>query len=166
MAEQQGIFQSDLYPNTLRDSGILTWNIKENIVHADCNVAEHFGLNANACEHGVPVEDFLARVHEADRILVVRDVTDRNTSPHPRRSSFRALNSAGQYSLISLMGTLFRDIPGNPVQFAGIVTLEGAAQNQSFKLMDACLNAREIAITSGNELAAGTLDLLIGVLGG
>ncbi|WP_170977329.1 PAS domain-containing protein [Halorussus salinisoli] len=47
--------------------GTWAWNVREDAVTADKYIAESYGMDPEEATAGVPVEEFLARVHEADQ---------------------------------------------------------------------------------------------------
>jgi signal transduction histidine kinase len=47
--------------------GTWTWDVRENVVAADEYLAEWYGVDPEEATSGVPIENFFASVHEADR---------------------------------------------------------------------------------------------------
>jgi PAS domain-containing protein len=139
------------------ESGVFTWDIQSNRVYADSAMAALFGLAPGKAAAGLPVEDFLMRLHDQDRSDVAKQIRDSILTGMPYHTEYRVENVRGEYIRVTAVGRCFRDATGNPSHFAGIVFEAAAAQANS--LIAHCLSAYEMARAQNNQ-AVAKLQLL------
>lgn len=112
---------ADIEPCQLEEVGIWTWSIDSNMVFADTAVAKLFGLEQQDTLRGLPLEEYLARVHVSDRPRLARSIRRAIIDAMPYREEYRVHDRNGIARLVMAHGRCFRDRSGNPVHYAGIV---------------------------------------------
>ncbi|EJJ28423.1 PAS domain-containing protein [Rhizobium sp. CF142] len=103
------------------DAGIYTWDIVRNLVFADSALAGLFGLDPEATVHGLPLEDYLARVHPDDRPDLAKKISEVIVADIAQQNTYRVQGRDGRYRLVAAFGRAFRDQSGSPVLYSGIV---------------------------------------------
>ncbi|MBB3590779.1 PAS domain-containing protein [Rhizobium sp. BK529] len=111
----------ETFEDVASDAGIYTWDIVRNLVFADSALAELFGLDPNATVRGLPLEDYLARVHPDDRPGLAKKISEVLVADIAQQSTYRVLGRDGRYRMVAAFGRAFRDQSGSPVLYSGIV---------------------------------------------
>ncbi|WDZ81965.1 PAS domain-containing protein (plasmid) [Ensifer adhaerens] len=109
------------------DSGIFTWDITQDLVYADSALAELFGLVAEETNRGLPLKNYLDRVHPEDRAYVAKQITNTIVGERAQQSTYRVKTRNGKYVCVIAFGRCFRDRNDTPVLYSGMVVLESAA---------------------------------------
>jgi PAS domain-containing protein len=117
----------DLTDTDTADSGIFTWDITQDLVYADSALAEHFGLVAEETKRGLPLKNYLERVHPDDRAYVAKQITDTIVGARAQQSIYRVKGRNGLYVSVIVFARCFRDRNDIPVLYSGMVVLESAA---------------------------------------
>ncbi len=107
------------------EAGIFAWDLSKNLVYGDSALASLFGLSAKETAHGLPVEDYLERVHPDDRPRLAKVIRDTILSQLPLQESYRAQQRNGIYVAVVCFGRSFSDRSGIPVLYSGIVVPAG-----------------------------------------
>lgn len=107
------------------DVGLFSWDIAENILHADSALAELFGLDPLEAEHGLPIEVYLERVHPDDRPRLAKVISQSITQHTNQNEKYRVKKVDGNYVDVESFARAFRDRSGNPVRYVGIVVRSG-----------------------------------------
>ncbi|MGF9567762.1 PAS domain-containing protein [Neorhizobium sp. BT27B] len=103
------------------DACFFTWDVPDNLLYADGALARLFGMAEASAEQGLPIEDYLARVHPEDLPRLAKAIRDSIVEHTAQQENYRVLNSDGRYVSVSSFGKGFRDKTGAPVRYVGIV---------------------------------------------
>ncbi|MDP9840500.1 PAS domain-containing protein [Neorhizobium huautlense] len=103
------------------DAGFFTWDVPDNLLYADGALARLFGIDEVLAEQGLPIEDYLARVHQDDLARLAKAIRDSIVEHTAQQEHYRVLNAAGRYVNVCSFGRGFRDQDGVPVRYVGIV---------------------------------------------
>lgn len=105
---------------TAADLGTWTWDLQNNKVYADHNVARLFGIPEGDA-NGAPAEVFLTRLHPKDiqrgRQLLQHSID----TGQPYRDSYRVRRQDGSYRHILARGKVEYDKDGKPIWLPGAV---------------------------------------------
>lgn len=143
-------------PSTL-DSGVFTWDVATDQFFADSAFALLFGLDPVETMSGLPMEQYLGRVHPEDKARVAKAVHEAVVSGHPCQQNYRVRSAKGIYTEIMAFGRCFRNVDGTPSQYAGIVFPVVPIVDESVALQDLCAQAHRAALKSGRLDIARTL---------
>ena len=111
----------ETFEDVASDAGIYTWDIVRNLVFADSALAELFGLDAAATVRGLPLADYLARVHPDDRPQLAKKISGVLVADIAQQNTYRVRGRDGQYRMVAAFGRAFRDDSGSPILYSGIV---------------------------------------------
>jgi PAS domain-containing protein len=103
------------------EAGIYTWCLDNDTFYGDTAVASLFGLDPVATITGLPVAEYIARVHPDDQALVARTISDAVIDGLPYQAEYRVVDAAGVVRQVISFGRCFRDKIGFPAHYAGIV---------------------------------------------
>ncbi|MBB3656686.1 PAS domain S-box-containing protein [Rhizobium sp. BK650] len=117
----EAVYSFEAFEEAACDAGIYTWDVVKNLVFADSALAELFGLDPAATVHGLPLEDYLARVHPDDRPQLAKTISEVLVADIAQQSTYRVQGRDGRYRMVEAFGRAFRDHSGSPVLYSGIV---------------------------------------------
>lgn len=118
----------EIFGEDLPDAGFFTWDIPGNMLYADGALASLFGLSSEDAGQGLPIEDYLARVHPDDVSHLGKAIRDSIVAHRPQQETYRVLNADGFYRSVTCFGRGFRDREGEPVRYVGIVVPSDEAE--------------------------------------
>ncbi len=143
------------------DSGVFTWDIASDQFFADSAFACLFGLDASDTMIGLPMRQYLDRVHPDDKPRVAKAVHEAVISGYPCQQNYRVRSANGCYTEIMAFGRCFRNADGTPSQYAGIVFPVVPVVEDSAALQELCLQAHRAALKSGRlDIARSLRDVL------
>ncbi|MBN7808357.1 PAS domain-containing protein [Agrobacterium rosae] len=114
-------YQTQIFRTELPDAGFYTWDVPENVLYADRALASLFGLDPIEAEKGLPIENYLKRVHPDDLPRLAKTISDSIVAHRPQQEIYRVMNLDGRYVTVSSFGRGFRDNDDQPVRYVGIV---------------------------------------------
>jgi PAS domain S-box-containing protein len=117
----QSVHSFGIFEEVACDAGIYTWDIVRNLVFADSALAELFGLDPAATVRGLPLEDYLARVHPDDRPELAKKISEVLVADIAQQNTYRVWGRDGRYRMVAAFGRAFRDHGGSPILYSGIV---------------------------------------------
>jgi PAS domain S-box-containing protein len=103
------------------EAGIYTWCLEHDTLYGDTAIATLFGLDPGATLKGLPVTDYIARVHPEDQGAVATLIRRAIEEGDPYRAEYRVMDATGEIRSVIAFGRCFRDGAGIPVHYAGIV---------------------------------------------
>lgn len=103
------------------EAGIYTWCLEDDILYGDTALAALFGLDPAATLSGLPVTDYIARVHPDDQGTVAELIRAAVENGRPYRAEYRVIDATGSIRPVMAFGRCFRDHTGSPAHYAGIV---------------------------------------------
>lgn len=106
---------------TTKESGVFTWDLATNVLHADAALAELFGLDPLSTIAGMPLEAYVARIHTEDRPGVAAAIRASIITGEAYHEEYRVIDGTGSAREVMAFGRCFRDADGIPSQYAGIV---------------------------------------------
>jgi PAS domain S-box-containing protein len=96
-----------------------TWDVVNDRVIADQNLARLFGVPRNA---EASIETYLEAIHPDDRLRVTAAINAALAGPEDRYAvDYRVVRKDGSYSWLSARGRVERDESGKPQYFPGVV---------------------------------------------
>ena len=111
----------DTYAHPDEEAGIYTWCLGDDTLYGDTALAALFGLDPAATLRGLPVTNYMARVHPDDQGTVAERIRKAVEDGRPYRAEYRVVDAAGSIRPVMAFGRCFRDRAGIPVHYAGIV---------------------------------------------
>ncbi|QRM45792.1 hypothetical protein [Rhizobium sp. BG4] len=127
-------------------SGLLTWVIGQDVVLADDITSKLFGLDPDECGKGTQIETFLARVIEADRPRVAKELYRCIAEGCDYLEAFEVLSEGGRSRRLVAKGSAVGD-----VLFTCIITEWTDSRSALERL---CLAAYEAARQANNDIVA------------
>lgn len=109
--------------------GTWNWNIRDNRLYADPNLARLFGVSAREADGG-PVEAFLAAIHPDDVVRVRTLIEHALVTGEPFSDSYRVRRADGSYRHVEARGKVRFDADGQPEWLPGIA-LDVSAQKEA-----------------------------------
>jgi PAS domain S-box-containing protein len=108
---------------TLSNGSIGTWfwDIKQDKVYGDSNLAKMFGLPADQVKKGVTVGMFVEAIHPADRDRVAKEIQDAVKATGSFESEYRTFNNEGDVRWVLVRGKIEADEAGNMDKFPGVI---------------------------------------------
>ncbi|MCD5996113.1 PAS domain-containing protein [Pseudomonas sp. CDFA 602] len=107
------------------DSGALVgtwvWDAAADRLIADEWFARSFGLSAERCREGLPLEVVMSSIHPDDLARVEQAISDALRSSNSYRCDYRVLQSDGAYRWVEASGRIERDAHGNPTRCPGVL---------------------------------------------
>ncbi len=98
-----------------------TWDILENRLVADENLARLFGVNSEDAR-GAPIENYIRAIHPEDRGAVQSAISKVLEGPNDRYEiTYRVVRENGDTSWVSARGTVERDASGKAISLPGVV---------------------------------------------
>jgi PAS domain-containing protein len=103
------------------EAGIYTWILADDRVFGDTLAAALFGLKAEDAIGGLPLAEFLARIHPDDQGQVVDLISRAVRDGEPYYAEYRVLNAEREPQHVMALGRCFRNESGMPFIYSGIV---------------------------------------------
>lgn len=132
---------------TAGEIGTWTWDITNNAVSADKNLARMFSVSeANA--NGGEIENYIAAIHSDDRERVAAIILDAVENGDDYEADYRLISAEGKICWVIARGTVERDSEGKPIHLNGVVldiTERKEAESERERLFIEAQKAREIA---------------------
>lgn len=104
-----------------QEAGIYTWCLNTDTVYGDTAVADLFGIDPARTLNGLPIANYMERVHPEDRATLAKSISEAILNGSPYRSEYRVFDTDGRIREVMAFGRCFRDETGNPAYYAGIV---------------------------------------------
>ncbi|MCE7764855.1 PAS domain-containing protein [Pseudomonas putida] len=101
--------------------GTWVWDIQVNQVTADERFSRSFGLPADKCMAGIPIEEAFASIHPDDRDRVTADIQEAMSRGGAYRCEYRVRQHDGSYRWVEANGRAELDEQGQAVRFPGIL---------------------------------------------
>jgi PAS domain-containing protein len=143
------------------ESGIFTWDLRTNVVYADGALAALFGLPSASTIAGLPVEAYIARIHENDRAHVAKAIGHAVVTGAPYHEVYRVLDNNGAAREVMAFGRCFRDAEGVPSQYAGIVFPMTGGTEEADPLFAHIATAHRLAVEAGRTKVADGLEAIL-----
>ncbi|HVE53564.1 MAG TPA: PAS domain-containing protein [Ramlibacter sp.] len=101
--------------------GTWVWDIPTNQFVADERFARSFGVDAEVCRQGVPLEYVFESIHPDDRAHVQQAIDSVMRLGGPYRCEYRVRQQDGTYHLIEANGRCELGPDGRPLRFPGVL---------------------------------------------
>jgi len=102
--------------------GTWEWTVPEDRIVVDRAFAETFDVDPDAAADGVPIERFLAAIHDADRDRVERAIDEALDDCGEYSAEYRVHDAAGDRRWVAARGSVECDDAGTPITFPGTLT--------------------------------------------
>lgn len=103
------------------EAGVYTWFVEEDRLFGDTLIAALFGLDAEDTIAGLPLSNYLSRIHPDDRDKTKRLITQAMLDGQPYHAEYRVLNVLDQAIQVIALGRCFRNPDGTPFIYSGII---------------------------------------------
>ncbi|HLM00367.1 MAG TPA: PAS domain S-box protein [Pyrinomonadaceae bacterium] len=100
-------------------AGTFFWDIPNDRVLADENMARYFSLSEKAVTEGVTLEEVLPAIYEEDRARVADALTEAIEQTSVYQIEYRVNHSDGKVRWLSARGSVERDKAGNALELTG-----------------------------------------------
>ncbi len=97
------------------------WQAAKDLVFGDTAIAELFGLDPDKVLKGLPLENYMEKVHPDDRTRLARNISKAVGDGSPYNVDYRLRDDNGVVQLVTAMDKCFRSSDGKPADYAGIV---------------------------------------------
>lgn len=159
--ENHGRFHGDEEQRLeLEESGIFTWDLRTNIIQADTAVARLFGIDVTDALAGLPIERFLASIHEADRPKVAQSIHHAIVTGDPYHEVYTVIGDQGPSDVVAF-GRCFRNSDGDPSQYAGIVFKATDRASDVNPMVAHIAMAHKLAVEAGRDQVADALESIL-----
>ncbi|MFJ4445085.1 PAS domain-containing protein [Pseudomonas sp. NPDC089422] len=101
--------------------GTWVWDIPGNRVTADERFSRSFGLAADRCQAGIPIEEAFSSIHPDDRDRVSTDIQDAMRRGGAYRCEYRVRQHDGGYRWVEANGRAELNSEGLAVRFPGVL---------------------------------------------
>ncbi|MEE1924753.1 PAS domain-containing protein [Pseudomonas sp. 148P] len=102
-------------------SGTWVWDIPNNSVTADQRFSRAFGLPAERCQSGMPIEEAFTSIHPEDAGRVAADIQRTLELGGTFRCEYRVRQDDGRYRWVEASGRAERNAEGQAVRFPGVL---------------------------------------------
>jgi PAS domain-containing protein len=132
-------------------AGIFTWDVETNTVHGDAVIADFFHLATATAAEGLPLQAYLASIHDDDKPRVARSIHTAITHGGSYQEEYRLVHPHGTVIWVLAIGHCFRDRDGAPTTYAGVIyDITNQKTSATDGLSDHCNAAMQIAERLGN----------------
>ncbi len=101
--------------------GAWNWDVSEDMIFTDGRFADSFGLNPEQTESGLPLEEFVNRIHEDDRARVADEIVRTIETGGAYSTEYRVKRPDGSVSHVLAQGKLVKGTDGKPDRFPGVL---------------------------------------------
>lgn len=140
--------------------GFYTWNVVENKVYGDPNLAELYDLSSEELAKGISVEQIFTIMVDEDRALIANNVHSAILTAEPSSGRFRVRRKDGTTRSLVSFGRCLHDEMGVPTFYTGAV-IDASSPNiaeGNDPLKAHCRAALSLAEMRGDHLAARYLS--------
>lgn len=112
-----------LLESALSAGDVCPWrfDVVNNTVAADAKLAQLFGIEPQIAAQGLPLENYIAAIHPADRDRVAAAIEEAIATGDPFQCEYRVLNAKGNEHTVSARGRVEYNLHGAAVAFPGIL---------------------------------------------
>lgn len=114
-------FASDAVLIEAEEVGTFIWDVLDDCLKGDDEIAEFFGLPNDAVAKGLGIDEYLNRIVPEDRDRVAAAVHAAIVKGGPYRTQYRVADSHGKIATLTAMGRCFFDDEGTPIQYCGVI---------------------------------------------
>lgn len=151
------LFAVDASAPLLKASGVYTWVIGADTVYGDSLVASSFGFTDAQGKSGLPLIDYIERIHIEDRGRVAKAIHDTMLTGNPFCEQYRVCRPDGSVVDVIAFGSCFRDASGEPSHYSGMVFPTSTLEMHCDTLTGHLLAAHEAACREGKPALAGKI---------
>ncbi|MCY0095963.1 PAS domain-containing protein [Hoeflea ulvae] len=101
--------------------GSWNWDVSDDLIITDGRFAETFGLSAKQAQKGLPLEEFVNRIHEDDRPRVASEIVSTIESGGAYSTEYRVVRPDGSISHVLAQGKLVEGKDGKSDRFPGVL---------------------------------------------
>ncbi len=102
--------------------GTWEWHVPEDRMIVGASFADQFGVDPDAAREGVPLEQFVSSIHEADRERVIEKIETAVETCGEYEAEYRVRSADGELRWVVARGHVECDEDGNPLTFPGTLT--------------------------------------------
>ena len=143
------------------ESGVFTWDLETNVLHADGALATLFGLDATLVLAGLPLQSYVERIFAADRPMVAEAIHNAVLSGSPYHIEYRVMGKGDVVAEVMAFGRCFRNKDGVPNQYAGIVFPIMKRSEESDPVLAHVALAHKHAVEAGRTEVADALESIL-----
>jgi PAS domain-containing protein len=145
-------------------AGIFTWILATDTVYCDASAAQSFGFATEEARRGLPLNQYLSRMHADDLPVVAKAIHDAIITGEPYQEDYRICRPDGSTIEVTAFGSCFRDASGEPSHYAGMIAPAVKAMSSDDGLRQTCLAAYGIAKRHGRPSAAKLVEALAAII--
>jgi PAS domain S-box-containing protein len=101
--------------------GTWHWDIKKQLVTTDSNLAHMFGIKPERAKKGLPLDQFIASIHEDDRERVKNSIASAVGQEMSFEEEYRTTDINGEVRWVIARGQVEYNSQKEPVSFTGII---------------------------------------------
>lgn len=146
---------------TRNESGIFTWDLETNVLHADGALANLFGLDTTLVLAGLPLQSYVERIIADDRPRVAKAIHNAVLSGGPYHIEYRVRGKDDLTTDVMAFGRCFRNKEGVPSQYAGIVFPLMKRSEESDPVLAHVALAHKHAVDEGRRDVADALEAIL-----
>ncbi|ELY53508.1 PAS/PAC sensor signal transduction histidine kinase [Natronococcus amylolyticus DSM 10524] len=102
--------------------GTWEWHVPDDRMVVGASFAEQFGVDPDAAREGVPLEQFVSSIHEADRERVRKKIETAVETCGEYEAEYRVRNADDEFRWVVARGHVECDEDGNALTFPGTLT--------------------------------------------
>lgn len=144
-------------PLTSPASGIFTWIVPLDTLYGDGLVAECFGFGSDEAKAGMPVGQYLSRIHPDDVERVTNAMRETIATGLPFQESYRVCRPDGSELEVAAYAACFRNSDDEPTHYSGIVCPLAASDPAEGMILRQLILAYDIAVREGKEVVAAKI---------
>ncbi|MEP3436286.1 MAG: PAS domain-containing protein [Hoeflea sp.] len=101
--------------------GAWNWDVSGDRIFTDGRFARTFGLDQEQASNGLPLEEFINRIHPEDRARVADEIVRTIENGGTYSAEYRVIQPDGSVSHVLAQGKLVEGDPGKPTRFPGVL---------------------------------------------
>lgn len=144
-----------------KESGVFTWDLETNVLHADGAVARLFGVDGAQALQGLPLQTFIERIFAPDQPKVAKAIHHAVLTGEPYHMEYRVLGENDRLTDVVAFGRCFRNKEGVPSQYAGIVFPVMARSMDADPVLAHVAMAHKHAVEEGRQDVADALESIL-----
>lgn len=147
--------------DTAEAAGVYLWDLVVDKVFADSAAAQAFGFDEDVARRGLPISQYLGRMHPDDLPRVAKAIYDAIVTGSPYQEEYRICLPEGGIVEVLALGTCFSNPQGEPTHYAGMVFPKEMTPGPETTIRQLCMTAYDLARKDGkSDVAEKLIDIL------
>lgn len=145
-------------------AGFFTWECKTSTVYADRAMAKLYGLAIEEAETGLPLEDFVSKIHKDDRPQFGDTARSSLLKRAPFQASYRIVKADRSAHSVTAFSQPFFNKNGALIYYSGIIIPGNRSDENLDALLWHCITALDLAKARGRAQIVNILSAAIAQL--